>query len=110
MQAEILFRMAADDSSALWQDSVVRAGGLFMVGDPTQSISRFRGADVGSYSEARSTFARLWPYNIIQITANFRSRPPILTPINPSVEAPMTGKGTTGYVPAVPPLHKKRNG
>src|SRR3546814_9155019 len=72
MQAEILFRIAADDSAPRWQDSVVRAGGLFMVGDPKQSIYRFRGADVGSYSEARSTVGRLWPDNIIQITANFR--------------------------------------
>ncbi len=93
MQAEILFRIAADDSAPRWQDSVVRAGGLFMVGDPKQSIYRFRGADVGSYSEARNTVARLWPDNIIQITANFRSRPAILTHINRCFKSPAFRKG-----------------
>ncbi|MFZ5682455.1 MAG: UvrD-helicase domain-containing protein [Pseudomonadota bacterium] len=104
MQAEILFRIAADDSAPRWQDSVVRAGGLFMVGDPKQSIYRFRGADVGSYSEARSTVARLWPDNIIQITANFRSRPAILTHINRCFEAPLSGKGQPGYVALAPTI------
>lgn len=104
MQAEILFRIAADDSPPRWQDSVVRAGGLFMVGDPKQSIYRFRGADVGSYSEARSTVARLWPDNIIQITANFRSRPAILTHINRCFEAPLSGKGQPGYVALAPTI------
>ena len=104
MQAEILFRIAADDSAARWQDSVVRAGGLFMVGDPKQSIYRFRGADVGSYSEARSTVARLWPDNIIQIKANFRSRPAILTHINRCFEAPLSGKGQPGYVALAPTI------
>ena len=31
----------------------LRAGALFMVGDPKQAIYRFRGADIGSYAKAR---------------------------------------------------------
>lgn len=98
IQAEILFRIAADESAARWQDSRVRPGALFMVGDPKQSIYRFRGADVGSYAEARGAIARLWPANIIQITANFRSRPAILTHINHCFEAPLSAVGQPGYV------------
>ena len=70
-----------------------------MVGDPKQAIYRFRGADVGSYSEARDAIARRWPDNIVQITANFRSRPAILTHINHCFATPRLGpEGQPGYV------------
>ena len=98
IQAEILFLMAADDRAPRWQDSALRAGALFMVGDPKQSIYRFRGADVGSYGEARAAIERRWPDNIVQITANFRSRPAILTYINRCFAAPLSGAGQPGYV------------
>jgi CRISPR-associated exonuclease Cas4 len=98
IQAEILFLIAAQDRAPRWQDSLLRAGALFMVGDPKQSIYRFRGADVGSYGEARAAIARRWPENIVQITANFRSRPAILTHINRCFAAPLSGEGQPGYV------------
>jgi ATP-dependent exoDNAse (exonuclease V) beta subunit len=104
IQAEILFRIASDDDAPRWQDSSVRAGALFMVGDPKQSIYQFRGADIGSYSEARGAIARLWPHNIIQITANFRSRPAILQHINRCFEAPLSAVGQPGYVALTPTL------
>lgn len=104
IQAEILFRIAAEDSASRWQDSVLREGALFMVGDPKQSIYRFRGADVGSYSEARSAIVRRWPDNIVQITANFRSRPAILTHINHCFEAPLSAVGQPGYVALAPTI------
>jgi CRISPR-associated exonuclease Cas4 len=104
IQAEILFRIAADESAPRWRDSRVRPGALFMVGDPKQSIYRFRGADVGSYAEARAAIARLWPANIIQITANFRSRPAILTHINHCFRAPLSAAGQPGYVALAPTI------
>jgi len=104
IQAEILFRIAADDCARRWQDCTPRAGALFMVGDPKQSIYRFRGADVGSYDEARNAIRERWPENIVQITANFRSRPAILTYINQCFEAPLSSKGQPGYVPLTPTL------
>ena len=57
-------------SPSLWQDSLLRDGAIFMVGDPQQAIYRFRGADVNSYREAREAIVQRWPNNIIQITAN----------------------------------------
>jgi CRISPR-associated exonuclease Cas4 len=104
IQAEILFRIAADDSAPRWQDSVLRPGALFMVGDSKQSIYRFRGADIGSYGEARGAIARRWPDNIVQITANLRSRPAILTHINRCFAVPLSAKGQPGYEPLVPSI------
>ena len=104
IQAEILFRIAAEDAAPRWQDSALRDGSLFMVGDPKQSIYRFRGADVGSYAEARSAIVRRWPDNIVQITANFRSRPAILTHINSCFAAPLSGRNQPGYVALTPTL------
>ncbi|TIX97978.1 MAG: DNA helicase UvrD, partial [Mesorhizobium sp.] len=99
IQSEILFLIAAEDRAPQWKDSVLRPGSLFMVGDPKQAIYRFRGADVGSYAQARSAIERQWPGNIVQITANFRSRPDILTYVNRCFETPLSGAGQPGYVP-----------
>lgn len=104
IQAEILFRIAAEDSPARWQGSRLREGALFMVGDPKQAIYRFRGADVGSYAEARGAIARRWPDNIGQITANFRSRPRILTHINRCFAAPLSAVNQPGYVELAPTI------
>jgi CRISPR-associated exonuclease Cas4 len=72
-----------------------------MVGDPKQAIYEFRGANVGSYGEARTAVQRQWPGNVIQITANFRSRPAIVDYINHCFEVPLSGPGQPGYVPLV---------
>jgi ATP-dependent exoDNAse (exonuclease V) beta subunit len=50
-------------------------GRLFFVGDPKQSIYRFRGADLPAYTSARQ---RLAPSGPISLTSNFRSVPLIL--------------------------------
>jgi CRISPR-associated exonuclease Cas4 len=101
IQAEILFRIASDARTLRWQDSILRAGALFMVGDPKQAIYEFRGANVGSYGEARTAVQRQWPGNVIQITANFRSRPGIVDYINHCFDVPLSGPGQPGYVPLV---------
>lgn len=101
IQAEILFRIASDARTPRWQNCMLRAGALFMVGDPKQAIYEFRGANVGSYGEARTAVQRQWPGNVIQITANFRSRPGIVNYINHCFEAPLSGPGQPGYVPLV---------
>ncbi|WP_316193890.1 UvrD-helicase domain-containing protein [Bradyrhizobium sp. SZCCHNRI1029] len=75
-----------------------------MVGDPKQAIYRFRGADVGSYAEARGAIARRWPNNIVQITANFRSRPGILSHINRCFATPLSAQNQPGYVELAPTL------
>ena len=55
LQAELLLLLAADESrprsGPARSTSPVRPGALFIVGDPKQSIYRFRRADVGVYRE-----------------------------------------------------------
>jgi ATP-dependent exoDNAse (exonuclease V) beta subunit len=98
IQSEILFLIATERRASQWQDNALRPGALFMVGDPKQSIYRFRGADVGSYAQVRAAIERQCPDDIVQVSANFRSRPAILAHINQCFEAPLSGRGQPGYV------------
>ena len=59
---------------------------------------------VGSYTEARGAIARRWPNNIVQITANFRSRPAMLTHINHCFAVPLSAQNQPGYVELAPTL------
>ena len=54
LQAEILLLLAASDPAVrAWRDVTPAPGKLFLVGDPKQSIYRFRRADVGVYLEVK---------------------------------------------------------
>ena len=55
------------------------SGRLFIVGDPKQSIYRFRGADVFAYIEARKRTSARAP---LQLTANYRSTADLLKAVN----------------------------
>ena len=83
LQAEILWRLAGEGDATLpWQERSIRPGALFLVGDPKQAIYRFRGADVETYLVAKRALAYQDPTAVLEITANFRSQPAILTFIN----------------------------
>jgi ATP-dependent exoDNAse (exonuclease V) beta subunit len=99
IQAEILFLLAAEGNCPLrWQDIRLRPRALFAVGDPKQAIYQFRGANVGSYLEAKAAIERCFPGNVLPITANFRSRPEILSHVNRCFERPLNASGQPGYV------------
>jgi len=56
-------------------------GKLFLVGDPKQSIYRFRQADVGLFYLASETIVSQGG-EALQLTANFRSAPAVLAEVN----------------------------
>jgi superfamily I DNA/RNA helicase len=83
VQAELIFLLcsgAAD--AAAWQRRPLRLGQLFLVGDPKQAIDRFRGADLATYMTVRQAIEDQFPDNVVRVSANFRSRDPILDHIN----------------------------
>ncbi|MCL0245242.1 UvrD-helicase domain-containing protein [Corynebacterium sp. CCM 8835] len=53
-------------------------GHLFTVGDPKQSIYRFRRADIDSYLDARNTGRS----ELVELTTNFRSSAPVIDWVN----------------------------
>ncbi len=58
-----------------WRRVVPRPGALFVVGDPKQSIYRFRRADIQLYGLVKDRFSEFGA--VVRLTTNFRSRPPI---------------------------------
>ena len=81
IQIELAVRIAggrnadADD----WRDVEVPAGSLFVVGDPKQSIYRFRRANIGIYLQAGDWFGREAQ---VRLTTNFRTGDAILQWVN----------------------------
>ena len=91
LQAEILLLLASDDPAVSdWRRVRPVAGKLFLVGDPKQSIYRFRRADVGVY---RSVYDQLEKAGARRVTlrASFRARPNIQRAINAAFAPLMTG-------------------
>ncbi|HWP56659.1 MAG TPA: UvrD-helicase domain-containing protein [Candidatus Acidoferrales bacterium] len=105
LQAEILLLLAADDPGATnWRAVCPVRGKLFLVGDPKQSIYRFRRADVGVY---RAVYEMLEAAGAQRVTlgTSFRARPNIQRVINAAFEPAMTGDRESlqaAYVPLEP--------
>ena len=68
-----------DDGARPWTEMTVEPGRLFFVGDPKQSIYRFRRADIGIFLDAQATFAGKSP---VYLTCNFRAAAPVLDWVN----------------------------
>jgi len=89
LQAEIMLLLSSDvgeaegeggseDASVVmsdWRTQSPRAGALFVVGDPKQSIYRFRRADIQLYGFVRERFEEFG--EVLTLSTNFRSRPAI---------------------------------
>ena len=118
LQAEMVFLLAADGSAApggeaprSWHEVTLQPGKLFIVGDPKQSIYRFRRADIDTYLRAKGVFQRQpeGSARIATISQNFRSVPQITHWVNitfagvirPSPEFP-------GAQPKYQPIHAYR--
>lgn len=81
LQAEVLFLLTAEDPEVTnWHRARPRPGALFVVGDPKQSIYRFRRADVDVYHQVRERFGEFGA--VVELTANFRSQESIAEFVN----------------------------
>ena len=77
-------RRAADEPSALdWRSVTMVPGKLFLVGDPKQSIYRFRRADIDIYTAAKRVFERQPAgARVASIVQTFRAVPQIAEWVN----------------------------
>jgi ATP-dependent helicase/nuclease subunit A len=105
IQAEIVFLLAAEEgaSEADWRKVSLRPGALFVVGDPKQSIYRFRRADIEIYNTVRQRFADPGVGRIVTLTTNFRSVPALCAWANTVFDGPFPTEPTR-HSPRFAPL------
>ena len=111
LQAEILLLLAAGDPAERnWRRVRPAAGKLFIVGDPKQSIYRFRRADVGVYWDVKQQLEAAG-VPALALTTSFRAVPGIQRLVNrafaplmspPSPPAGGAGPHQADYVPLSP--------
>ncbi|HEX2699594.1 MAG TPA: UvrD-helicase domain-containing protein [Acidimicrobiales bacterium] len=109
IQIELAVRIAAGDpgggeaGARHWADVPVGPGRLFVVGDPKQSIYRFRRADIATFLTAQATFGAR-PGGGVVLTANFRSVSPVVEWVNHVFSALMSEAPELDVpVPSQPP-------
>jgi ATP-dependent exoDNAse (exonuclease V) beta subunit len=76
--AALLASGEPDARSHRWDELPVDAARLFVVGDPKQSIYRFRRADIAAFLRARSAFGA----SPRRLTRNFRTARPVIDVVN----------------------------
>jgi ATP-dependent helicase/nuclease subunit A len=82
LQAEIVLYLCEEAPRARsWDEVRLAAGKLTVVGDPKQSIYRFRRADISVYERVRG-IVEASPHLAVHLTASFRSEPALLGHLN----------------------------
>ncbi len=78
IQAEVVTLLASDNvHERAWQHCRLRSGALFIVGDPKQSIYRFRRGDIVTYNQVKEIFSAS-SGQVVSLTENFRSSEQLL--------------------------------
>jgi ATP-dependent helicase/nuclease subunit A len=121
VQAEIVFLLAAAESpidlsvpaaapttGADWRTVALRPGALFVVGDPKQSIYRFRRADIDIYNIVRDRFSDSALGRVLPLTMNFRSVPVLCDWANEVFKTRFPSEPTT-HSPRFAALDAKEN-
>ena len=88
-----------------WRQVAIEAGRLFFVGDPKQSIYRFRRADITLFLAARDRFGG--DDGLQRLTTNFRTVEPVIDWINHTFAGLMPTE-VPGMQAAYEPLHAHR--
>ncbi len=93
LQAEILLLLASAEAEApRWRETRVVPGKLFLVGDPKQSIYRFRRADLAVYEAVKQSLAAQGA-RVLQLRASFRAVPSLQRAVNAAFAPAMGGAG-----------------
>ena len=108
IQADVMLLLAADEhvDSPIADPYALsmRPGALFVVGDPKQSIYRFRRADIDVYNRVRGVIDRNGG-NVVSLTTSFRARPALCEWNNGAFGRLLPAKGTphqAGFSPLEP--------
>jgi ATP-dependent helicase/nuclease subunit A len=101
IQAEICFLLASDPSEGTdWRTVTLRPGALFVVGDPKQSIYRFRRADIQTYELVKQRIESQGA--VLKLTRNFRSVHPIATFVDAHFGHHFPAQGSAEQAPFAP--------
>jgi ATP-dependent helicase/nuclease subunit A len=96
LQSEILLLLAADNpAESDWRKATPKPGKLLLVGDPKQSIYKFRRADIVQYQEVREALIARG-VGFVKLTKSFRAVRNIQQCINAAFETEMTGDAASG--------------
>ncbi|WP_438007318.1 UvrD-helicase domain-containing protein [Sorangium sp. So ce321] len=96
LQAEILLLLAADDPAETdWTRARPVPGKLFVVGDPKQSIYRFRRAEVALYEATKARLVACGA-SVLYLSTSFRSAPSIQEAVNAAFAPLMQGGAAEG--------------
>ena len=105
LQAEILMYLVSEEAvSADWSAMRIKPGALFVVGDPRQSIYRFRRADITIYNRMRRAIEHSGGV-VRTLSTSFRSVSSICTWVNGAFNGPVFGRESTDAQPAAAALH-----
>jgi ATP-dependent helicase/nuclease subunit A len=103
LQVDIARAFATDPDSG-----AIEAGRLFLVGDPKQSIYRFRRADMAIYSRTREAVETAGG-GVLPLQRNRRSRLVILDWVNRVFEQLISHEAQRSIQPEYLPIHNHRN-
>ena len=123
VQAEIIFLLAAAPvesgvsrtairrtvDAVDWRTMPLRPGALFVVGDPKQSIFRFRRADIEIYNTVRARLDDPPVSDVLSLTTSFRSVPALCDFANEVFQRQFP-KVATPQSPRFAPLDQNREG
>jgi ATP-dependent helicase/nuclease subunit A len=110
VQAEIIFLLAGVETigeGADWRSVPLRPGALFVVGDPKQSIYRFRRADIDIYNVVRARLMDPSCGDVLPLTTNFRSVPALCNWANDVFRTKFPSE-PTAHSPRFAPLESNR--
>ena len=107
VQAAVLLLLSTSDPSSTDPfEAPLEAGKLFLVGDPKQSIYRFRNADLATYERVKARVVACGG-ELLTLSRSFRSVPSIQKLVNEAFGASMT-RDAEALQPAYAPLEPWR--